>query len=60
MDEEIDDSPRLAPCIVMLDDPVEAPFLLRGTLIAPPSIEKPSDTLPTTSAALRSVVLLPK
>ena len=60
IDKECDASPRLAPCIVILVDPVEAPFLLRATLTPSLSIEKPSDALPTTRATLSSVLRLPK
>ena len=59
-DEEYGASPRLAPCIVTLDDPVEAPFLLRATLTPSASIEKPSETLPRVTAAVRSTLRLLK
>jgi hypothetical protein len=52
--------PRLAPCIVTLDDPVEAPFLLRAILTTSPAIEKPSVALPTSIAAVSSVFRLLK
>ena len=60
METVCDASPRLAPCMVTLEDPVEAAFLLRATLTPAPSNEKPSETLPTFNAALRSVFRLPK
>ena len=60
METVCDASPRLAPCMVTLEDPVEAAFLLRATLTPAPSNEKPSETLPSIRPALSSVFRLPK
>ena len=60
IDEECNARPRLAPCIVTLDDPVEAPFLLRATLTTSPAIEKPSVALLTICPIVISVFRLLK